>query len=60
MLFEQNPEMLQEVIKLSGILLKKAEISKNYKNFYLEIYEKLSYLQMYERDAITVLGEPAW
>ncbi len=61
MLFEENQEIMEEVIKLSGILLKIAEARKNYKNFYLDIMEKINEINFFmDKDPITVLGEAAW
>ncbi|MDI6806936.1 MAG: hypothetical protein QMD14_03960 [Candidatus Aenigmarchaeota archaeon] len=50
-------EMLHELIKLNGVIWKKAELSRDFRKFYSEVFEKISSLKEVDEMILEVLGD---
>lgn len=49
--------MLHELIKLNGVIWKKAELSRDFRKFYSEVFEKISSLKEVDEMILEVLGD---
>jgi 3-dehydroquinate synthetase len=56
MVLKLNEEFLKMTVNLNGIILKKAEIEKNF-NVYSRVFEKMYETESTEEDFLSVLGE---
>lgn len=49
--------MLHELMKLSGIIWKKAELRGDFEKFYLKVFEKFISLEEIDETILEVLGD---
>lgn len=51
-----NEEIVDITAKLNGIIFKKAELEKNFKKVYLEVFEKMFEIEEFD-ELLKILGD---